>query len=231
MGVNWKFSDGGQAIGNQQLVPEMTVGQSPSGSDLNFGFKYGPWPLLGDLAASLSLAEIDNTIKIISSPRIMTLTGSPATVNVTDVLQFLSSSQSALTANAPVVNSYKDVSIPTILNVTPNVTPDNFVMMKVNVSRAVASVNAGGGSSQSTRTVETNILIRDGQTATIGGLYQTDALDSVNGVPVLKDIPFLGALFRSKQESKTKTELLIFLTPRVITQDLPATQAKEGVSL
>ncbi|MBL7672075.1 MAG: type IV pilus secretin PilQ [Bdellovibrionaceae bacterium] len=230
MGISWNFMRGSQVIGGQTLQPKLLVGQSVPGADLSLGMKYGSLPFLGDLDATLGLAESEDNVKVISSPRIMTLTGLAASMNVTQILTTANVQPPAAAGGAPTV-TYKETNMPTVLNVTPVVTPDNYVTMKVSVTRTVGSVNASGSITTNSRAVDTNILIRDGQTATIGGLYQTDTTEGVNGVPGLKDIPFLGALFRSKAEIKSKTELLIFLTPRIISPDVPNTQAKEGVSL
>lgn len=232
IGVTWNFHDGTQALGNQSLsLNRLGAGKLPEGADFNFDFRFGSLPLLGDLDASLALAEIDQTVKVVSSPRILTLTGIAASVNVTENLTSKSTSVATATPGAPPVDTYKEVAIPTTLNVTPTVTPDNFVTMKIGITRTVGTANPGGTVSTGTRTVDTNILVRDGQTATIGGLYQTDSSEGMTGVPVLKDIPYLGALFRAKNEIKSKTELLIFLTPRVVNQDFQSTQAKEGETL
>jgi type IV pilus assembly protein PilQ len=231
IGVNWNLIDGTQAVGGQSLRPALSVGQAGTGKDLGFNLSYGTLPLLGNLSASLNLAELDNTVKVVSAPRIMTLTGNPATVNVTDSVSSLNQSVDTRTTSAPVVNSYTSTAIPTVLTVTPNVTPDNFVTLKVQISRTIGTLNATGRVDTGTRSIDTNILVRDGQTATIGGLYQTDETEGTNGVPGLKNIPFIGALFRGKQELRSKTELLIFLTPRVMTLDFHGAQTKNEGNL
>jgi type IV pilus assembly protein PilQ len=69
------------------------------------------------------------------------------------------------------------------------------------------------------REAKTKVLVRNGQTAVIGGIYQSDATESANGVPWFKDVPVLGSLFKSTDKTKNKVELLIFLTPRILGQN------------
>ena len=100
------------------------------------------------------------------------------------------------------------------LTVTPQITPDDRIIMDVEitqdnfVSPADPTIN--------TKQIETQVLLDNGETAVIGGIFQHELGQTVAKVPILGDIPFLGALFRKKELTDNRTELLIFLTPRII---------------
>jgi type IV pilus assembly protein PilQ len=107
--------------------------------------------------------------------------------------------------------------------VTPQITPDNNIIMdllvsKDNVGELTPSATGGFVPSIDTRSVETQVLVRDGQTVVLGGIYETERRETVNKVPYLGDIPGIGVLFRSKSNVSNKAELLIFVTPRILTE-------------
>jgi type IV pilus assembly protein PilQ len=105
------------------------------------------------------------------------------------------------------------------LDVTPQVTADGSVMMKVKVARQIrGAAEADGSFSTNTREADTRVLVKNGQTAVIGGIYVSDATEGEEGVPWLREIPFIGNLFKLQNSSKEKSELLVFLTPRVTGQ-------------
>jgi type IV pilus assembly protein PilQ len=108
------------------------------------------------------------------------------------------------------------------LTVTPQITPDDNIIMDLVVSNdtvgeLVASATGGFVPSIDTRSVETQVLVRDGQTVVLGGIYETERRETITKVPVLGDIPGVGVLFRSKRNLANKAELLIFVTPRILT--------------
>jgi len=106
--------------------------------------------------------------------------------------------------------------------VTPQITPDNKIIMdlrvsKDNVGELVASATGGFVPSIDTRAIETQVLVNDGQTVVLGGIYETERRETITKVPFLGDIPGLGVLFRSKVNVTNKAELLIFVTPKILT--------------
>ena len=108
------------------------------------------------------------------------------------------------------------------LTVTPQITPDNNIIMdlqvhKDNVGEVISTGGLGGTvPSIDTRAVETQVLVADGQTVVLGGIYETERRETINKVPFLGDIPFIGAMFRSTKRIDNKAELLIFVTPRIL---------------
>ena len=108
------------------------------------------------------------------------------------------------------------------LTVTPQITPDNNIIMDLSVSKdnvgEIISTGGLGGTVPSidTRSVETQVLVKDGQTVVLGGIYETERRETVTKVPFLGDIPVVGRLFKSTQRINNKAELLIFVTPRIL---------------
>jgi type IV pilus assembly protein PilQ len=129
------------------------------------------------------------------------------------------------TANNPATVSFKKAVLR--LDVTPQITPDNRIIMTVEVRKDSVGreVNLGGGfvvPSIDTRNVLTQISVNNGDTAVIGGIYEETITNSVTKVPFLGDIPFLGYLFKTTGRTSLKQELLIFLTPRVVKESINA---------
>ena len=108
------------------------------------------------------------------------------------------------------------------LVVTPQITPDDNIIMDLQVNQdTVGNVISTGGlggtvPSINTREVDTQVLVADGQTVVLGGIYETQLRETIRKVPMLGDIPYVGALFRSNRKVDNKSELLIFVTPRIL---------------
>jgi type IV pilus assembly protein PilQ len=94
----------------------------------------------------------------------------------------------------------------------------DLMVSKDNVGELTQSATGGLVPSIDTRKVETQVLVRDGQTVVLGGIYETERRETVNKVPFLGDIPGVGFLFRSTSNTSNKAELLIFVTPRILTE-------------
>ena len=110
------------------------------------------------------------------------------------------------------------------LTVTPQITPDNRVVMDLSVTNDSQgeNVNTGVGSAPAidTRRLETQVLIKSGETVVLGGVFQDESSKGATKVPFLGDVPMIGRLFRSDSNSRNKRELLIFVTPRVLQEGL-----------
>ncbi len=222
IGVNWYLN--GQslpAMGNANLTPNLNIrpGVVSSGSSsLGFGLTLGTIDMLGDLNAVLALEEQEENVKVISSPRIVTLHNVEATITQTSTIAVLASEATDL-ATKVTNRNYRDLTMKMELKVTPEVANNGIVQMQVDIVREFPGApRDNGGANSNARSAKTKVMVKSGQTAVIGGIFQNDATEIETGVPFLKDIPFLGALFRGKNYTKNKTELLLFLTPRVLSQ-------------
>ena len=104
------------------------------------------------------------------------------------------------------------------LDVTPNITPDSRVFLDLEVNKDSVGQIYSGVPSVDTRKVQTQVLVDNGQTVVLGGIYEQNSVDSVEKVPFFGDIPLLGRLFRNNSTTNDKTELLIFVTPKISEQ-------------
>jgi type IV pilus assembly protein PilQ len=229
IGVNWGMSGSpltvnqtGGAYGSQlNLTPNLNaVSVSPAiaaGSALSTGIQLGTLDFFGNLSATLSLAESDSVAKIISSPRIATLNREKATISQAGETITISTTVNGATNQSTTQANRTPITLD--LTVTPQITADSSVIMDMEVKRqyvgAVVDPNTQAAPIN-TRTAKTKVLVRNGQTAVIGGIYQNDETNGEVGVPGLKDIPVLGWLFKSRTKTRNKNELLIFLTPRIM---------------
>jgi len=159
--------------------------------------------------ATLTAAEAKGDAKIISSPRILTLDNTNASIKQGLEYAYLERDDTG-------GSSVKFKSIDLLLEVKPQVTPDNRVSMVLHITKNDIDSVTDGIPSLSTNEATTELLVNDGNTIVIGGIVKTSSTDSSTGFPLLSDIPILGHLFRSDTDSEKKNELLIFLTPTIV---------------
>jgi type IV pilus assembly protein PilQ len=162
----------------------------------------------------LSALQAEGAGQIISSPRVITANQQEARISQGVEIPYQQSASSGATTT-----QFKEAVLS--LTVTPQITPDNHIIMdlivtKDNVGQVVPSATGGNVPSIDTRTVTTKVLVDDGETVVLGGIYETENRETYTKVPVLGDIPGLGYLFRSKGNVSNKKELLIFVTPKVL---------------
>lgn len=224
IGINWGFGGADIQLGRNKngpvnLIPGMTISNGVQSGSNRFNLSLGTLDFFGDINAALSLSEEDLKVKVLSSPRILTLTNETANIAQTTEVPVRQVTVNGNTSTETF--SFKPLTLK--LEVTPQITADSAIIMKVVVKRDFqGAVLTNGSFSVNTREANSRILVKNGQTAVIGGIYQSDATDSDTGVPWLREIPFLGALFRGKNTSRDKSELLIFLTPRIVGQNTMA---------
>jgi type IV pilus assembly protein PilQ len=162
----------------------------------------------------LSAAQNEGKSETISSPRVITANQKQATISQGVEIPYQESASSGATTT-----QFKDAVLK--LKVTPLITPDNRVILDLDVSddavgQQVTSATGGSVPSIDTREIITQVLVNDGQTVVLGGILETKKSHSANKVPFLADIPVLGYLFRSTTDISDKTELLIFITPKIL---------------
>jgi type IV pilus assembly protein PilQ len=162
------------------------------------------------LNLELSALEEDGSGRIISSPRVITADQVQAIVEAGEELPY----QQATSSGATSV-SFQKANIR--LQVTPQITPEGNVILDVDVNKDSVGRSTSAGFAIDTKHVKTTALVENGGTVVLGGLFQQNDSTVVDKVPFLGDIPFLGNLFKSTTKLSTRTELLIFITPRIIT--------------
>jgi general secretion pathway protein D len=191
----------------------------------------------GELAYPLSVGALlnmykeDTNFNILSTPQIMTTDNQEASINVSENRPYLTEtrfveSSGGSTGDTIKSYDYKDVGI--ILKITPQISQDKYVRLKI--SQSVTKV-IGGVTSEALitakREAETTLIVPNNKTVVLGGLIRNDTENSVNKIPFLGDIPGLGIFFRKETEKTVKTNLLIFITPHIISTFQQAEEIKE----
>ena len=161
------------------------------------------------LNLELSALEADGKGKIISSPRVVTADQQPAVIEQGEEIPFQQATSSGATSI-----QFKKANLK--LEVTPQITPDGNVILVVDVAKDSRGVPVGSSFAINTKHVKTNVQVENGGTVVLGGIFTQTEIDSDLKVPLLGDIPVLGHLFRSKSRTRNQTELLIFITPRIV---------------
>jgi type IV pilus assembly protein PilQ len=162
------------------------------------------------LNLELSALEADGKGKVVSSPRIITADHVKASIKQGTKIPYL---QASTAGNTNV--SFVDAVLK--LEVTPQITPEGNVIMDVEVNKDSVGAVFNGTPSINTKSIQTQVLVENGGTVVIGGIFEQEEREDISKVPWLGDIPYLGNLFKTRTNSRTKTEMLIFLTPKVIT--------------
>jgi type IV pilus assembly protein PilQ len=230
LGIEWKSLDGNNAgirrkwynaDGTTRFDGSFST-NSPASWAPNIGLAFGFLTDggLGSLAldASLALAQEDQKIKIISAPKVMTKNGGEAFISRGDVDYYSVRTLDTI--------SFQEIPALLSLKVVPTVSADNsHVTMVVEVTddktkdQTTQATEEGESTSPPGRTqkkITSTLIVRTGDTVVIGGIYQEDKRTGDSGIPLLKDIPLLGWLFKAERKEEAKVELLIFLTPTVI---------------
>lgn len=164
------------------------------------------------LSLELTASQIDGKTKSIASPRVLTADSTAAVISAGTEIPY-----STVSAAGTVVQ-FKPALLS--LNVTPKITPDDKVNMKVTLTQDTVGATYGGIPSINTKKVDTQVLVENGGTLVIGGVYTQNESEAKNSVPLLADIPLLGWLFKNETKSTDKRELLVFITPRIMSESL-----------
>lgn len=177
-----------------------------SGSAFSFGY------LSGDVLLDLELNALESEGKsqTISQPKIITANQKKAVIKQGQEIPYQESTSSGAT-NV----EFKEAVLS--LAVTPQITPDDSIVMDLLINNdTVADSSYDGAPAIDTNSIETQVLVNDGETVVLGGILTSEQLRNLSKTPLLGDLPFIGSLFRYTQESNEKVELLIFITPKII---------------
>jgi type IV pilus assembly protein PilQ len=163
------------------------------------------------LNLELSALETDGKGKIVSSPRVITADQVKALIEQGTEIPY----QAATSSGATSVQ-FRKANLK--LEVTPQITPEGNVILDLDVNKdSISATSTAAGLAIDTKHVQTQVLVENGGTVVIGGIFTQNEQESVNKVPLLGDIPFLGYLFQNRTRSTHKTELLVFITPKIVT--------------
>ncbi len=201
--------------GLQVNLPASSIGAIPAAQFSTVLFNRSRSRLL---SLELSALQADGKGKIISSPRVITANQQEATIEQGTDIPYSASTSSGATSV-----SFKKATLK--LNVKPQITPDENVIMtlKINkdsIGQFVPTTGGGSVPSIDTKQISTEVLVENGGTVVIGGIYTQQESTSTTKIPVLGELPYVGFLFRNNLKSDNRGELLIFITPRVLKDNL-----------
>ena len=231
-GDNWTTFGGTKSTlreGNQILFDRANTGSSSQTIDLEssdvidfgvtdasastFAIGYQTADFLLDL--ELSAIETEGRAEIVSQPRVITADGQTASIESGTEIPYLQASSSGA-ANV----SFKSAVLR--LEVTPQITPDDRIIMDLVINQDSVGELTTAGPAIDTNAVETQVLVENGETIVLGGIFRSEEITQVSKTPFFGDLPLIGALFRRTSQQEEKSELLVFITPRLVKETLSA---------
>lgn len=208
----------------------LTNGNFPESSGLTYFGKYK-----GDLNVVLTAAASDSRVNVIQKPRILTSHATPGSIFVGSTVPYVTSTYYGGGYSGP-SSSYQQLQVGIGLTVTPYINPEGLVVMQIDetideVSGSVQITGVGDVPTTTSRKLSAEVAVNDGDTIILGGFIRNASTKSDSGVPLLKDIPMLGALFSSRANTKARTELLVLMKPTVLkTPEIAAAASREEKS-
>ena len=207
-----------------------------TGQGMDMTLNVSQVPIIGDISAALNLAETEGYGRVVSSPKVVSISGESAKISRDAVWVFLTSSPQIINQQGPAEGDgegggggqqaqsqeYGSLSTQTValtLDVTPRITAGGSVFLDVNITRETPSAAGSiqsGSPLKTSRSASTKVLVQNGHTIVIGGIYQYDQTSAKDGVPFFSKVPFLSWLFDKITSSYSKDELLVFLTPKIL---------------
>lgn len=237
IGLKNGFNFGYDPVGAPATAANPINGTAPTGGfDFGPGFSFSSAPVSGetsrnlfslsigqfgrliDLNFALQLMESESKGKIIASPKVITQNKKKANLTTTDTTSFVVTTGAGDSATT----SFQEVSADLKLEVTPQVTNEGSIALEISLAKSQFSTRPSPDAppNKQTRQVQTNVLVDNGSTIVLGGIYSYTKSETHSGIPFLKDIPLIGWLFRTPYAPSTsKNEMIIFLTPRIINQE------------
>ena len=183
---------------------------NPAASSFAVGYQTADYLL--DL--ELSAIETDGRAEIVSQPRVITADGQTASIESGTEIPYQEASSSGATSV-----SFKPAVLR--LEVTPQITPDERIIMDLKINQdSVGEVTNTGVPAINTNSVQTQVLVENGETVVLGGIFRSEEISSISKTPFFGDLPLIGALFRNTTYSSEKNELLVFITPRLVKDSL-----------
>jgi len=189
------------------LADRLNINMPVAGAAGKFGFSILAKDFLLDL--ELSALQSENKGEVVSTPRVVTANKKKALIEQGVEIPYLEASSSGATSV-----SFKKAVLS--LEVTPQITPDEHVIMDLKINQDTVGAVFSGVPSINTREVNTQVIVESGQTVVLGGVHEEQHKNDLSKVPVLGDLPYIGRLFRRTYKTDDKRELLIFVTPRVL---------------
>ena len=176
------------------------------------------------LSAVLTQIEGEGRARVVSRPSVATINNRPATIKSVEKVRIRLPSGGVSVATGQGANATgqaqtatETIEVGIVLEVTPQASPDYYVLLDVNAKSSTLGITSTDGiPNEIERSAVSSVLVSSGQTFALGGIYKISERDTVNGLPFLKDVPFIGNLFRRSESRGTDEELLFFITPRIV---------------
>ena len=226
LGVNWGYASGPDAKGLTigKVAAGAPAGVTAGGTGVNLpakniygSFRFGKVDSNAILEMTISAAAKKGKVKVLSDPKVATLNNKEANINITNQTPYTTTDVTTTGGVSVATDKVTYVTTGIILRVTPSITSDGRISMKINPSISQPSAAAGTTApAVDTRSADTNVIVNNGETIVIGGLISDSQSETITKVPLLGDIPLLGILFRKKSVARTRMELLIFVTPKIM---------------
>lgn len=199
--------------GNDRLNVNMPAGGLGGFSANSIAFAIAKADRLLEL--ELSALEAEGKGEILSNPRVVTSNQREAVISQGTQIAYQEASSSGATST-----SFQDAVLS--LRVTPQITPDEHIIMDLEVSKDAVGALVGGVPTIDTQNINTQVLVDNGDTIVIGGIYEQTKTQSATRTPFLSDLPYVGFMFRNTSQTNDKSELLIFVTPKILRDGLAA---------
>lgn len=167
------------------------------------------------LDLELSAVETEGNAEIVSQPRVVTADGQTAMIQSGTEIPYQEASSSGATSV-----SFKSAVLK--LEVTPQITPDDRIIMDLKINQDSVGEVTAAGPTIDTNSLETQVLVENGETVVLGGIFRSEETTAVTKTPFFGDLPYIGVLFRRTEQTDTKAELLVFITPRLVKDTLSA---------
>ncbi len=203
----------GATTGVTAAAPTTNVNLGAAGAP-SLGFTIFNASTAAILSLELQALEVDNRGKIVSNPRVVTTNLRPAVILQGEQIPVVTPGS----ANAPATTTFKDALLCLLVN--PQVLNNDSVILNVEVTKDARGAQVGDNVAINAKRIKTQVRVNNGETAVLGGIFEQTLRNDTDKVPFLGDLPVLGNLFRSNSKSDTKSEMLIFLTPRILQDDL-----------
>jgi general secretion pathway protein D len=222
-GVQWNYTSGATNVGYSTTgTASGGIGiPTPAASLPGFSYFYSG----SSISATLNALQQHMNIKVVSAPKLLVLNNQTAALQVGDEVPISSGTTTNLSNTNSVTSTieYKDTGV--ILKITPRVNASGLVQLDVSQEVSQVSTAAANTATEeqsptiSTRRIATTVAVRDGQVIALGGLFLTNKTTSRNGIPILSQIPVVGALFGTHTTTEARTELIVLLKPHVLSTD------------
>ncbi|HQO58461.1 MAG TPA: secretin N-terminal domain-containing protein [Candidatus Omnitrophota bacterium] len=230
-GIDWQldFRDSKYDILRRMSVSNILMNEDSLSSGDNLFSKYARYAVgnfdVNKFELAIRALKSVNDTKILSNPKLLVTNNEEAKIHVGDTVPYIISTTSGTGDNAITSEDVRFVDVGLKLNVRPTINSEGYVTMvlKPEISTVVGSIESqGGGIPQVNKTlVETTVMVKDGMTIVLGGLKKENKVYVRTGVPVLMDIPFVKRLFSSESNAIEATEIVIFITPHIVSGDTP----------